>query len=157
MNLGENIGAKLRADKAESDKKYLRKQKQRNVAPWRPLWSKRTSRKCKIWKLKLIEAQSSIPMAMAEAFRSGNWGSWTTHAMKISSLIPKCANLSQKKAAKQENKHFSQGYAPWTAAKGQWPSAHLYAVFEGVCDIICIIDEEVFLECLGLFRIEAKY
>lgn len=73
MNLGENIGAKLRADKAESDKRIAqaRAEERRAMAV---AMEQENLAKVRDMEAKLIEAQSTVPMAMAEAFRSGHLG-----------------------------------------------------------------------------------
>jgi len=73
MNLGENIGAKLRADKAKSDtiiaqalaegrRAMAVAMEQENLAKVRDM------------EANLVEAQAAVPLAMAEAFRKGLLG-----------------------------------------------------------------------------------
>ncbi len=73
MNLGENIGAKLRADKAESDKRIAQAEaeKRRTMAV---ALEQENLAKVQDMRAKLIEAQAEVPLAMAEAFRSGKLG-----------------------------------------------------------------------------------
>lgn len=73
MNLGENIGAKLRADKAESDKRIAQAEaeKRRTMAV---ALEQENLAKVQDMRAKLIEAQAEVPQAMAEAFRSGKLG-----------------------------------------------------------------------------------
>jgi uncharacterized protein YqfA (UPF0365 family) len=73
MNLGENIGARLRADKAESDKRIAQAEaeKRRTMAV---ALEQENMAKVKDMEAELIKAQAAVPMAMAEAFRSGNLG-----------------------------------------------------------------------------------
>jgi uncharacterized protein YqfA (UPF0365 family) len=73
MNLGENIGARLRADKAESDKRIAQAEAEKRRA-MAVAAEQENKAKVKDMEAKLIEAQSNIPMAMAEAFRSGKLG-----------------------------------------------------------------------------------
>ncbi|BBI16718.1 hypothetical protein DB42_BD00190 [Neochlamydia sp. EPS4] len=73
MNLGENIGAKLRADKAESDKRIFQAEAEKRRAMAAAMEQENMA-KVKDMEAKLIEAQSSIPMAIAESFRSGHIG-----------------------------------------------------------------------------------
>jgi len=73
MNLGENIGAKLRADKAESDKRIAQAEAEKRRA-MAVAMEQENMAKVKDMEAKLIEAQAAIPMAMAEAFRSGRLG-----------------------------------------------------------------------------------
>lgn len=73
MNLGENIGAKLRADQAESDKKIAQAEAEKRRA-MAVAMEQENMAKVKDMEAKLIEAQSQVPQAMAEAFRAGNLG-----------------------------------------------------------------------------------
>jgi uncharacterized protein YqfA (UPF0365 family) len=73
MNLGENIGAKLRADKAESDKRIAQAEAEKRRA-MAVAMEQENMAKVKDMEAKLIEAQSLVPQAMAEAFRSGKMG-----------------------------------------------------------------------------------
>jgi len=73
MNLGENIGARLRADKAESDKRIAQAEaeKRRAMAVAAEQEKKAT---VKEKEAVLIEAQAEVPKAMADAFRKGQFG-----------------------------------------------------------------------------------
>lgn len=73
MNLGENIGAKLRADKAESDKRIAQAEAEKRRAMAVAMEQENIA-KVQDMRAKLIEAQSLVPQAMAEAFRSGKLG-----------------------------------------------------------------------------------
>ncbi len=73
MNLGENIGARLRADKAESDKRIAQAEAEKRRA-MAVAMEQENMAKVKDMEAKLIEAQAAIPMAMAEAFRKGQMG-----------------------------------------------------------------------------------
>lgn len=73
MNLGENIGAKLRADKAESDKRIAQAEAEKRRAMAVAMEQENLA-KVQDMKAKLIEAQAQVPQAMAEAFRSGKLG-----------------------------------------------------------------------------------
>lgn len=73
MNLGENIGAKLRADKAESDKRIFQAEAEKRRAMAAAMEQENMA-KVKDMEAKLIEAQASIPMAIAESFRAGHLG-----------------------------------------------------------------------------------
>lgn len=73
MNLGENIGAKLRADKAESDKRIAQAEAEKRRAMAVAMEQENLA-KVQDMRAKLIEAQSQVPQAMAEAFRSGKLG-----------------------------------------------------------------------------------
>jgi len=73
MNLGENIGAKLRADKAESDKRIAQAEAEKRRA-MAVAMEQENMAKVQDMRAKLIEAQAQVPQAMAEAFRSGKLG-----------------------------------------------------------------------------------
>ena len=71
--LGENIGAKLRADRAESDKRIAQAKAEERRA-MAVAMEQENKAKVKDMEAKLIEAQSLVPQAMAEAFRTGKMG-----------------------------------------------------------------------------------
>lgn len=73
MNLGENIGAKLRADKAESDKRIAQAEAEKRRAMAVAMEQENLA-KVRDMEAKLVEAQAAVPLAMAEAFRKGNLG-----------------------------------------------------------------------------------
>lgn len=73
MNLGENIGAKLRADKAKSDTIIAQAlaEGRRTMAV---ALEQENSAKVRDMEAKVVEAQASVPLAMAEAFQKGLLG-----------------------------------------------------------------------------------
>ncbi len=71
--VGENIGAKLRADKAESDKRIAQAAAETRRA-MAVAMEQENMAKVKDMEAKLVEAQAQVPSAMAEAFRKGNIG-----------------------------------------------------------------------------------
>lgn len=73
MNLGENIGAKLRADKAESDKRIAQAEAEKRRA-MAVAMEQENMAKVKDMEAKLIDAQAAIPMAMAQALKEGKLG-----------------------------------------------------------------------------------
>jgi uncharacterized protein YqfA (UPF0365 family) len=73
MNLGENIGAKLRADKAESDKRIAQAEAEKRRAMAVAMEQENIA-KIKDREALLIEAQALVPKAMASAFEKGNMG-----------------------------------------------------------------------------------
>lgn len=74
ITVGENIGARLRADKAESDKRIAQaKAEERRamaVAAEHEMQAK------------LVDAEAQIPIAIAEAFRKGNLGLMDYYRLK---------------------------------------------------------------------------
>lgn len=71
--IGENIGAKLRADKAESDKRIAqaKAEERRTMAV---AMEQEFSAEVKKMEAKYIEAKAAIPLAMADAFKAGRLG-----------------------------------------------------------------------------------
>lgn len=73
MNLGENIGAKLRAAKAESDKQIAQAEAEKRRAMAVAEEQENIAR-VKFMDAKVVEAQAQIPAAIASAFEKGNLG-----------------------------------------------------------------------------------
>jgi uncharacterized protein YqfA (UPF0365 family) len=73
MNLGENIGAKLRADKAESDKRIAQAEAEKRRAMAVAMEQENIA-KVKEKEALLIEAQALVPKSIAAAFEKGNLG-----------------------------------------------------------------------------------
>jgi uncharacterized protein YqfA (UPF0365 family) len=73
MNLGENIGARLRADKAESDKRIAQAEAEKRRAMAVAMEQENLA-KVQDRRAMLIEAQAQVPQAMADAFKSGKLG-----------------------------------------------------------------------------------
>ncbi len=71
--IGENIGAKLRADKAESDKRIAQAKAEERRA-MAVAMEQENSAEVKAKEAKLIESQASVPQALAEALRQGKLG-----------------------------------------------------------------------------------
>ena len=79
--VGENIGARLRSDKAESDKiiAQARAEERRAMAV---AMEQENIAKVTEMKAKVVEAEAQLPLAMAEAFRKGNMGILDYYRMK---------------------------------------------------------------------------
>ncbi|GAA4143341.1 flotillin-like protein FloA [Sphingobacterium lactis] len=73
IDIGENVGAKLQTDQAEADLKVAnaRAEERRAMAV---ATEQEMRAKAQEAKAKVIEAESQVPLAMAEAFRNGNLG-----------------------------------------------------------------------------------
>ncbi|PRD54382.1 flotillin-like protein FloA [Sphingobacterium gobiense] len=73
IDIGDNVGAKLQIDQAEADLKVAnaRAEERRAMAV---ATEQEMRAKTQEAKAKVIEAESQVPLAMAEAFRSGNLG-----------------------------------------------------------------------------------
>ncbi|MDN3504172.1 MAG: flotillin-like protein FloA [Rhabdochlamydiaceae bacterium] len=73
ITVGENIGARLRADRAESDKRIAQAKAEERRA-MAVAAEQENIAKVTDMRAKLVESEALIPMAIAEAFRSGNLG-----------------------------------------------------------------------------------
>ena len=73
IDIGDNVGAKLQTDQAEADLKVAnaRAEERRAMAV---ATEQEMRAKAQEAKAKVIEAESQVPLAMAEAFRNGNLG-----------------------------------------------------------------------------------
>ena len=73
VDVGENIGAKLQAEQAESNKLVAQAQAEVRRAAAVAVEQEMTAR-VEEMQAKVVEAEAQVPLAMAEAFRSGNLG-----------------------------------------------------------------------------------
>jgi len=73
ISFGENIGARLRADKAESDKQIAQAKAEERRALAVAMEQENIA-KVTDMRAKVVEAEAQIPMAIAESFRKGNIG-----------------------------------------------------------------------------------
>lgn len=81
ISIGENIGARLRADKAESDKRIAQARAEERRAMAVAMEHENNAKVCEM-QAKLVEAEAQIPMAIAEAFRHGNLGIMDYYKLK---------------------------------------------------------------------------
>jgi len=73
VDVGENVGAKLQAEQAQADKQIAQaKAEVRRAAA--VAHEQEMQARTQEMRAKVVEAESQIPMAIAEAFRSGNLG-----------------------------------------------------------------------------------
>lgn len=73
IDVGENVGARLQADQAEADKRVAQaKAEVRRAAAIAA--EQEMKARVEEMRAKVVESEAQIPMAMAEAFRSGNLG-----------------------------------------------------------------------------------
>jgi len=81
VDVGENIGAKLQTDQAEADLMIARaKAEERRAAA--VAVEQEMMAEVQKQRAKVVEAEAQIPLAMAEAFRSGNLGIMDYYSMK---------------------------------------------------------------------------
>ena len=81
IDVGKNIGAVLQMDQAEADKNIAqaRAEERRAMAVAREQEMKAKAQEARA---RVIEAEAQVPLAMAEAFRSGNLGVMDYYRMK---------------------------------------------------------------------------
>jgi uncharacterized protein YqfA (UPF0365 family) len=81
IDIGENVGANLQAQQAEADKVVAQaKAEMRRAAAVAS--EQEMKARTQEMRAKVVEAESQVPMAMAEAFRSGNLGIMDYYKMK---------------------------------------------------------------------------
>lgn len=73
VDVGTNIGAQLQADQAEADKRRFQAEAEKRAAMARAREAEMTAM-VEENRAKVVEAEASIPLAIAEAFRSGHLG-----------------------------------------------------------------------------------
>ncbi|MCC8190880.1 MAG: flotillin-like FloA family protein, partial [Planctomycetes bacterium] len=73
VDVGENVGAKLEIDRAQAKKQVAQADAEKRAAEARASQAEQEARISEM-RAKVVEAESQIPMAIAESFRSGNLG-----------------------------------------------------------------------------------
>ncbi len=81
VDVGENIGAKLQTDQAEADKRVAQAKAEGRRAMAVAAEQEMLARAQEM-RAKLIESEAEVPLAMAEAFRSGNLGIMDYYRMR---------------------------------------------------------------------------
>jgi uncharacterized protein YqfA (UPF0365 family) len=81
VDVGENVGAKLQAEQAEANKLIAQAHAEVRRAAAVAVEQEMTARVAEM-RARVVEAEAQIPMAMAEAFRSGNLGIMDYYKMK---------------------------------------------------------------------------
>src|SRR6185436_14922032 len=81
IDVGENIGAKLRADQAESDKRRFQAEAEQRRAMAVAHEQENVAKQAENRAL-VVLAEAEVPKAMAEAFRNGNLGVMDYFRMK---------------------------------------------------------------------------
>ncbi len=81
VDVGENIGAKLQTDQAEADKRVAQAKAEGRRA-MAVAEEQEMRAKAQDMKAKLIEAEAAVPLAISEAFRSGNLGIMDYYKMR---------------------------------------------------------------------------
>ncbi len=73
VDVGKNIGAELQTDQAEADKRIAQAQAEKRRAMAVAQEQEMTA-KTQEMRARVVEAEAQVPLALAEAFRSGNLG-----------------------------------------------------------------------------------
>ncbi len=81
LDVGENVGAKLQAEQAETNKLVAQAKAEVRRAAAVALEQEMSAR-VEEMKAKVVEAEAQVPLAMADAFRSGNIGIMDYYRMK---------------------------------------------------------------------------
>ena len=81
VDVGENVGAKLQAEQAESNKLVAQAQAEVRRAAAVAQEQEMVARVAEM-QAKVVEAEAQVPLAMAEAFRDGNLGIMDYYRMK---------------------------------------------------------------------------
>lgn len=81
VDVGENVGAKLQAEQAETNKLIAQAQAEVRRAMAVSLEQENLA-KVQEMRARVVEAEAQVPLAMAEAFRSGNLGVMDYYKMK---------------------------------------------------------------------------
>jgi len=81
VDVGENVGAKLQAEQAEANKLIAQAQAEVRRAAAVALEQEMLARVQEM-RSRVVEAEAQVPLAMAEAFRSGNLGVMDYYKMK---------------------------------------------------------------------------
>jgi len=81
VDVGTNVGAQLQADQAEADKRRFQAEAEKRAAMARAREAE-MSALVEENRAKVVEAEATVPLAMAEAFRSGNLGVMDYYRMR---------------------------------------------------------------------------
>lgn len=81
VDVGKNIGAELETDRAEADKKIAQAKAEERRAMAIAVEQEMKAR-VEEMRAKVVEAEAEVPMAMAEAFRKGQFGVMDYYRMK---------------------------------------------------------------------------
>ncbi|MEI7812715.1 MAG: flotillin-like protein FloA [Ignavibacteria bacterium] len=103
VDVGENIGAKLQADQAEADLKIARAKAEERRAAAVALDQEMIAEVSRM-RAKVVEAESEIPKAIAEAFRNGRLGVMDYYTLKnIQADTQMRASIAEPQEKKKDN------------------------------------------------------
>jgi len=102
VDVGKNIGAQLQIDQAEADKKIAQaKAEERRAMAVAAEQEMRA--KVEEMRAKLVEAQAAVPMALADALKSGNMGVMDYYTLKNIEADTDMRESLSKAAGEEEN------------------------------------------------------
>lgn len=104
LDVGENVGARLQVDQAEADKRRAQALAEGRRAAAVAAEQEMRAR-VEEMRAKLVEAESQVPLAMAEAFRSGNLGILDYMRMKNISADTEMRQAISKDGGKEPQKN----------------------------------------------------
>ncbi|MHC4871067.1 MAG: flotillin-like protein FloA [Planctomycetota bacterium] len=81
VDVGENVGAKLDIDRADAQKQVAQANAEKRAAEARAAQAEQEAR-IREMRAEVVKAEAEVPLAMAEAFRSGNLGIMDYYKMK---------------------------------------------------------------------------
>ena len=81
VDVGENVGAKLQAEQAEANKLIAQAQAEVRRAAAVATEQEMVAKVAEM-RARVVEAEAQVPLAMADAFRSGNMGVMDYYRMK---------------------------------------------------------------------------
>jgi uncharacterized protein YqfA (UPF0365 family) len=81
VDVGENVGAKLQADQAEADKRRFQAEAEKRAAMARAREAEMAAMVVEN-RAKVVEAEAQVPLAIADAFRSGHLGVMDYYRLK---------------------------------------------------------------------------
>ena len=94
VDVADNIGARLQAEQAEADKQVAQAKAEMRRAAAVAVEQEMSARTQEM-RAKVVEAESEIPLAMAEAFRSGNLGIMDFVKYQNVTQTPRCVTRLQ--------------------------------------------------------------
>jgi len=104
VDVGTNIGSILQADQAEADLKVARAKAEERRAAAVALEQEMTAEVAKM-RAKVVEAEAEIPLALADAFRSGNLGVMDYYNIKNIQSDTEMRNAIAKPDEKKDPNH----------------------------------------------------
>jgi uncharacterized protein YqfA (UPF0365 family) len=100
VDVGKNIGAELQTDQAEADKRIAQAKAEERRAMAVAVEQENRAR-VEEMRARVVEAEAEVPLAMAEAFRSGNLGIMDYARIATCRAIRRCGSRSPSRTARR--------------------------------------------------------